>query len=289
MDIEYLKQLKFTLDLALRSKKDNEALIKAIAPEIIKAIVPVFQELITTQKQSKADLLTALSNIVVNVPETKVPEAKVTVTLPKMPSIEVPMPKIPELSTIGIEKAIEKAMEKGLGKIKIPKPEITVKPTDINIPETVFPSSMEVTGEVGLKDVDTKHPLPVRMVDAKGKDVAFGVSMGGGGGGGVTSPDLINGIRPPTGSTVNGSRVLTLANTWYSVPSTIPTSAYAITVTIETTVGTIRWGRDNAGTPSATNGNLAPGELHERLPGGRALYYASSTANDQVNWTTVII
>lgn len=103
-------------------------------------------------------------------------------------------------------------------------------------------------------------------------------------GGAVGVTDL-----PPSGAGANGTRDLTSANTWYAVPSTVPASPYVLVVAVETTVGTIRWGYDNTGTPSATNGLQAPSMLTLRLAANQSIYFASSTAGDDVNWTTKVI
>lgn len=97
------------------------------------------------------------------------------------------------------------------------------------------------------------------------------------------------GVKYLTGSSTNGQVELTSANTWYAVPSTVPSSPYVLVVTQETASGTIRWGFDNTGTPSATNGNQAPNQLTVKLNAGQVIYYASSTSLDGVNWTTKII
>ena len=97
------------------------------------------------------------------------------------------------------------------------------------------------------------------------------------------------GVAPLSGSSANGTRDLTSANTWYAVPSTVPSAPYTLVVTQENATGTIRWGFDNTGTPSATNGNQAPSQLTVRLSAGQVVYYASSTAGDDVCWTTKII
>ena len=97
------------------------------------------------------------------------------------------------------------------------------------------------------------------------------------------------GVAPLSGTSVNGTRDLTSANTWYAVPSTVPSSPYMLVVTQENATGTVRWGFDNTGTPSATNGNQAPNELRIKLAAGQVVYYASSTAGDDVNWTTKVI
>lgn len=96
-------------------------------------------------------------------------------------------------------------------------------------------------------------------------------------------------VRPLSGVSVNGTRELTNANTWYAVPSIVPTSSYVLIVTIENQVGTVRFGFDNTGTPSATNGNIAPSQLEVKLEANQVVYFASSTAGDDVNWTTKII
>lgn len=95
--------------------------------------------------------------------------------------------------------------------------------------------------------------------------------------------------RPPSGSGTNGTRDLTSADTWYAVPSTVPTSDYVLVVAIENSVGTIRWGYSNSGTPSATNGLQAPSMLTLRLAANQSIYFASSSAGDDVNWTTKVI
>lgn len=101
--------------------------------------------------------------------------------------------------------------------------------------------------------------------------------------------DNTTGISPLSGSSSNGTRELTSANTWYAVPSTVPTSAYNLIVTLENAAGDIRWGYDNTGTPSATNGNRALDSIERNLAGGQVIYFASSVAGDDVNWTTKII
>lgn len=105
---------------------------------------------------------------------------------------------------------------------------------------------------------------------------------------GLATEGSVKGVAPLSGASANGTRDLTSANTWYAVPSTVPTSPYVLFVSIETAVGTIRWGFDNTGTPSATNGLVdMPDGL--KLAANQVIYMASSTAGDDVNWTTKII
>ena len=94
---------------------------------------------------------------------------------------------------------------------------------------------------------------------------------------------------PLSGASTTGQTVLTLANTWYAVPVTAPTSAYVLVATPETSVGIIRWSFDNTGTPSATNGNCAAGHLTMKLAAGQVVYFGSSSGADSVNFTTKII
>jgi hypothetical protein len=114
-----------------------------------------------------------------------------------------------------------------------------------------------------------------------------------GGGSSLTVPQNLSvtnlGINVLSGTSTNGTRDLTVANTWYAVPSTVPTQPYILVATVENSVGTVRFGFDGTGTPSATNGNQAPSQLTVRLDANQVVYYASSTAGDDVNWTAKVI
>lgn len=101
--------------------------------------------------------------------------------------------------------------------------------------------------------------------------------------------DNSTGVSPLSGSSANGTRELTSANTWYAVPSTVPSSSYILIATIETGNGNVRFAFSNSGTPSSTNGNIAPAQYSVRLTSGQVVYYASDVANDVINWTTKII
>lgn len=143
--------------------------------------------------------------------------------------------------------------------------------------------------------VDTEgNPVDFKeLFDKLGNKIGNIKTVVSGGGGGLNQDQLratlIRTTDTLAGASANGTRDLTSANTWYSVPSTIPTGDYILVVTLETNVGTIRWGFDGTGTPSATNGNQAPNQLTVRLTAGQVIYYASSTAGDDVNWTTKVI
>lgn len=135
---------------------------------------------------------------------------------------------------------------------------------------------------------------PVQVYDKNGKLVDWDklTRQEGHANSGMFDLDLVNntlGSKPLSGSSSNGTRDLTSANTWYSVPSTVPSSPYVLVATIESNSGTVRFGFDNTGTPSATVGNLAPAYLTVRLAANQVVYFASSTAGDDVNWTTKVI
>lgn len=102
--------------------------------------------------------------------------------------------------------------------------------------------------------------------------------------------ESVIGVKPLSGASTNGTVALALADTWYQVPSTIPTSDYLLVVTKENSSGTIRWSGNNTGTPSTTNGNkLLTGTLKGRLSANKPLYVSSSIAGDDVNWEVIII
>lgn len=99
--------------------------------------------------------------------------------------------------------------------------------------------------------------------------------------------DIRNNVIAPQGAVNSGTRDLTLANTWYAVPSTIPTKNYTLIVSIENAVGTIRFSYSNASPPSAAFGNLAPEHLAIKMRANTPIYYASTVAGDDVNWTII--
>lgn len=126
------------------------------------------------------------------------------------------------------------------------------------------------------QQIDT---LPVQMYGwAGGVPVKIAV--------GIDGSVAINAL---SGASVSGSVTLSSANTWYAVPSTVPTSPYALVVTIEVSSGTLRWSFIDGTTPSASFGNQAPYQLTIHLGAGEVIYFASSIAADQVNWTTKVI
>lgn len=174
-------------------------------------------------------------------------------------------------------------------------PVVNVQPPIVNLNQDELIKELKFISQNTLRE-------KFQLVDKNGENISLKelfkeliakISSVGGSSAIATFPSVMTtsntGINVLSGTSVNGTRTLTSANTWYSVPSTVPTSPYILVVSIENAVGTIRFGFDGTGTPSATNGNQAPSQLTVRLAAGQVVYYASSSANDVVNWTTKII
>jgi hypothetical protein len=102
--------------------------------------------------------------------------------------------------------------------------------------------------------------------------------------------DIAADIKPLSGASAAGTLALAAGDTWYTVPSSVPASDYVLVVSKENSAGTIRWAFANTSSPSATYGNkLMIDDIIAELAAGQVIYIASSTAGDDVNWTTKII
>lgn len=212
-------------------------------------------------------------------------------------------------------KPIAKIIEEIKSSITIPAPIVNVEAPIVNYEAPIVnveapnvtvdtaPVAKEIIKVTALLDTillalkrDEKQIDKVLIVDEKGNPIDLFKALKSdqpmfGGRGGISTEDSnkLTGIKPLSGVDANGTVDLASANTWYQVPSSVPTAPYCLVVTQELAQGNIRFGFDNTGTPSATNGNLAPGQLTVKLAGGQIIYYASSTAGDDVNWTTKVI
>lgn len=180
----------------LKAQREREALIKqtteSVARTFANELKPAFERLSTNNREYMQETVQAVSKLkieppVVNVPEIKVPEAKITID---NPPITVPEPKItikqepvkfppmPEIETKGMEGILSKFLD-AFKKIKIPTPEVTVDIPPIKTPEVKLPDIMEVKGEVGLtKGFDRGHPLFMTPVDFDGKPLSLGGGTG---------------------------------------------------------------------------------------------------------------
>lgn len=152
MSKELIAEAKKKLQELADSRKDSDTDRK-----LLSVFSPIFNRIIDLATFNKKDMAEALSkmSLKVNIPDIHIPK----IEIPKMPDIRIP-------------------------EIKIPKSEIKVTIPDIKIPEikppkVVMPDEMKVTGEVGLRDVDRKNPLPVILYDNEGKPQVW--AMGGGG------------------------------------------------------------------------------------------------------------
>lgn len=134
-----------------------------------------------------------------------------------------------------------------------------------------------------LEDIAKKESQILPLEDGK---VAVKVDRVGGGGGGARLDKIKEHGKIAYGIGSQGQRVLTNANTWYSVPSTVPDEDYLLIISLESVKGTVRFGFNNTGTPGSSNGNNAASHLQILMPANQSLYYASSNAGDTINWTT---
>jgi len=97
-------------------------------------------------------------------------------------------------------------------------------------------------------------------------------------------------VRPMSGAGIAGTKDLTSANTWYALPSSVPSSDYVLVVSKENVSGQVRWSFDNTSTPSSTYGNkFSTLDIIFELAANQVVYFSSSTAGDDLNWTTKII
>lgn len=176
---EALQSAQKALEQAIIEKKRGQDLLKSLGPAVIEVLRPVLDEIAKNSKLSKDELLQAISTIKVASPQIDIPKAQVDVSIPPItiPKFNIPKAEITvkndPINTTGIESAIEK----GLARFKIPKPEVTVNipKSDFKIPDFKMPGRMETE----LSSVDRKNPLPVRLMDEGGRPFIFSIPGGG--------------------------------------------------------------------------------------------------------------
>lgn len=185
-----LEQVKKALDEAIAQKKLSQDLLRNLGPAIIETIQPVLDEIAINTRLSKEELLDALSQLNINIPQIEVPHTTVDV---KIPDIIVPEPKvtvnIPEIKLPDFPKIPE---------IKVPKAEVKVTIPPIKIPDLKWPEEeMPIKGWVSLMGVDMNNPLPVQIRDSKGNPINLFenlTSIIGGGSGGKSDFFTIKGF-----------------------------------------------------------------------------------------------
>jgi hypothetical protein len=165
-----------------RVERERRELITSLSQDIAKIVGPAINNLAVSQEVTFNKMRQMLREIKIEVP--KMPEIRI-------PDIHVPQPKV----------------QVNVPDVKIPA---------INIPKAdpiKFPDRMSVT----MDAVDNSRPLPVIMMDTKGKPMPF--SMGAGGGG-KADYLTIKDIRTSTGGSwfndeglkVSGSFSVTASN-----------------------------------------------------------------------------
>lgn len=157
---------------------------------------------------------------------------------------------------------------------------------------SVGPTIEEIGGDIA----DTTQAITTRSVLSAKKPGGDYVNIDATNGGNLKisleelETQAVNQIRTMSGASANGVRALASADTWYAVPSTVPASPYVLVVSKENEAGIIRYGLDNTGTPSTTNGNkMTSDDIVFSLAENEVVYFGSSTGGDDVNWTTKII
>lgn len=214
-NITILQQTKEALDRAIAEKRISQEMVKNLSPAIIDILTPILKEIAQNSKITKTDILEVLAGIKINIPEIKVPEIKSPDINVKAPDVNV---NVPEIKTDKIEKAIEK----GLLKFKIPKIE-TPKIPEIKIPKIEIPEIKvpEANIKIDLPKATRDNPLPVILTDEDGKFYKALLSVATGGGGGRR----VEIIKPENAAVFNVS--MTNLNTEYS--QTLPEGTVAMT------------------------------------------------------------
>ena len=174
-----LEQVKKALDEAIAQKKLSQEMLHNLGPAVVETLQPILNEIAINSKISKQELLDALSQLNITIPQIDVPHATVEV---KIPDIVVPEPKV----TVNVPEI--KLPDIVVPEIKVPKAEVNVKIPPIKIPSLKWPEEeMPIKGWVQLMGVDTNNPLPVQLRDAKGNPISLFENLtqivnGGGGG-----------------------------------------------------------------------------------------------------------
>ncbi len=176
---DILQQVKDALSKAIIEKKLTQDLLNNLGPAVVDVLRPMLGEIADNSRISKDEILSALSELKIDVPKIDVPHATVEV---KIPEIKVPTPQV-TVNVADIKPPIIPEIK--IPKIVVPKPEVTVNvPAFPKIPALQWPSeAMPIDGWVRLQGVDITHPLPVQLRDAKGNvvDLSAGSSQALGG------------------------------------------------------------------------------------------------------------
>lgn len=133
---------EFSKELAGKISPDEMS--GAVVKNLSEAIQPVLEQLLARDRASAEDISNAISQIKLEVPQITMPEMKAPV-------------------------------------VNVPAPIVNVPAPIVNIPETKFPEYPDFPTEFSLRGVDKLKPLPVMMMDSKGKPAQFGTGGATGG------------------------------------------------------------------------------------------------------------
>lgn len=137
-------------------EKDRQTFVALAAKEIVRVLGPVLEKVANSSKMSKEDMLKAVKEIKVEVP--------------RMPDIIVP-------------------------EIRVPTPQVTVQAPEVRIPEIKIPEQrfeLPSVMDVRMIGVDREQPMPVIMMDMKGRPMSFPTGASGGKGDFFTIKDIRN-------------------------------------------------------------------------------------------------
>lgn len=124
-------------------EKERRELVTSVGKNIADALLPYMQQMAEKSQVTKEDLKAALAEVQINVPESR---------------FEMPEIKVPE------------------AKVTVSMPEIKIPPISVPQANIQYPDRMNVS----LGDIDNLKPLPVMMMDTKGRPMSFPAGSTGG-------------------------------------------------------------------------------------------------------------
>lgn len=164
----------------LKNEQDRQTILEGVSRELPNLLEPLLNQVAENSRVASDEIINAIKGVKIEQPkvDVKVDVPKAEVQVKSDPVV------VPKIDTSGIEEAISK----GLKNIKVPKPEVTVNTPEIKFPE--FPEPVPFDGNVTLKDVGKKNPLPVMMMGLDGHPMQFSQGAGGGRGDFFTIKDI---------------------------------------------------------------------------------------------------
>lgn len=162
-------------------KDELKQAIEGIKGSVVSQLVPTIEAVAIKANISKEELLQALSEIKVEVPEIEVHIPDIIVPEVNVPEVKIPDIKIPEIKAPNVEVTVPeiKVPDVVIPPFpSIPQPKVTVNVDVDNIlaglkqlEQTLIDTQIELPEE---KEYTFKKPLPVIPVDAAGYPINFG-------------------------------------------------------------------------------------------------------------------